>query len=86
MSHHDHDHHDYNNETNAAIPFDKKRMVKLLEHWINHNTDHAETYREWAKKAKENDMEKVLVFLNEAAEKTLEINIIFKKALNLIAK
>jgi len=85
MSHHDHDHHHDNHETNATIPFDKK-MVKLLEHWINHNTDHAETYREWAKKAKENDMEKVLVFLNEAAEKTLEINIIFKKALSLIAK
>jgi len=85
MSHHDHDHHHDNHEKNAAIPFDKK-MVKLLEHWINHNTDHAETYREWAKKAKENDMEKVVVFLNEAAERSLEINIIFKKALSLIEK
>ena len=85
MSHHDHDHHNDNHETTAAIPFDKK-MVKLFEHWINHNTDHAETYREWAKKAKENDMEKILVFLNEAAEKTLEINRIFKEALTLISK
>ena len=58
MSHHDHDHHNDNHETTATIPFDKK-MVKLFEHWINHNTDHAETYREWAKKAKENDMEKI---------------------------
>jgi len=83
MSHHDH--HNDNHETQATIPFDKK-MVKLLEHWINHNADHAETYREWAKKAKDNDMEKVLVFLNEAAERTLEINVIFKKALSQVSK
>jgi hypothetical protein len=85
MLNHDHDHHNDNHETHATIPFDKK-MVKLLEHWINHNADHAETYREWAKKAKDNDMEKVPVFLNEAAERTLEINMIFKKALSLVPK
>jgi len=85
MSHHDHDHHNDNHETQAAIPFDKK-MVKLLEHWINHNADHAETYREWAKKAKNNDMEKVPALLNEAAERTLEINMIFKEALSQVSK
>jgi len=85
MSHHDHDHHNDNHETNAAIPFDKK-MVKLLEHWIKHDADHAETYREWAKKAKENDMEKVSVLLNEAAERTGDISRIFKEALSLISK
>ena len=85
MSHHDHDHHNDNHETTAAIPFDKK-MVKLFEHWINHNTDHAETYREWAKKAKDNDMEKVSVLFNQAAEKTGEISRIFKEALSLISK
>lgn len=85
MSHHDHDHHNDNHETSATIPFDKK-MVKLLEHWIKHNVDHAETYREWAIRAKDNDMEKVPVLLDEVAERTLEINIIFKEALGLISK
>jgi len=85
MSHHDHNHHDDNHETNSTIPFDKK-MVKLLEHWIKHNSDHVETYMEWAKKAKENDMEKVFVLLNEAAERTLGMNMIFKEALSLISK
>jgi hypothetical protein len=85
MSHHNHDHHNDQHETNSGIPFDKK-MVKLLEHWIKHNADHAETYRDWAKKAKENDMEKILVFLNEASERTLEINHIFNKALSLFSK
>ncbi|MFO7665844.1 MAG: hypothetical protein R6V76_04440 [Desulfobacterales bacterium] len=85
MSHHDHHHHEEHHETESAITFDKK-MVKLLEHWIKHNSDHVETYREWAKKAKENDMEKVFVLLNEAAERSSGMNTIFKEALSLISK
>jgi hypothetical protein len=85
MSHHHHDHHSHTHETIAEMSFDKK-MVKLLEHWIKHNTDHAGTYKEWAKKAKENNMEKAAIFLNEAADKTLEINTIFDKALILLSK
>ncbi|MFH1975533.1 MAG: hypothetical protein ABIJ52_08220 [Pseudomonadota bacterium] len=82
MSHHDHDHHNDNHETNATIPFDKK-MVKLLEHWIKHNADHAETYREWAGKAKDNDMKNIFILLEEAVAITEEINKKFKKALKL---
>ncbi|RPJ15941.1 MAG: hypothetical protein EHM30_07670 [Desulfobacteraceae bacterium] len=85
MSHHDQHHHDEHHETVAAIPFDKK-MIKLLEHWIQHNADHAETYRKWAKEAKGNNMENISVHLDEAAEKTLEINARFKEALALISK
>jgi hypothetical protein len=85
MSHHEHHHHEDRNETGSTVPFEKK-MAKLLQHWINHNADHAETYRKWAGESKENNMEKISDYLNEAAEKTMEINTKLKEALTLIPK
>jgi len=53
--HHHHHHHDHDHEIESTLSFDEK-MIKLLEHWVKHNDDHAETYRGWAKKAKEKNM------------------------------
>jgi len=78
---HDHDHHDH--ETASTLSFDQK-TAKLLEHWIKHNKEHAETYRDWAKKAKDKDMGKVFILLDEAAVITEEINRKFEEALKLI--
>lgn len=81
-NHHNH-HHNHNHETSSNLSFDEK-TVKLLEHWIKHNTDHSETYRDWANKVKEKDMEKVYLLLKEAADITLKINNIFNEALKVI--
>jgi len=40
--------HEHNHEIHNSLTFDEK-LVKLLEHWIKHNDDHAENYRDWAK-------------------------------------
>lgn len=56
------------------------RMEKLLDHWLEHNTDHAATYRQWAEKARENGMDAVAAQLEEAARMTLEINETFSAA------
>lgn len=80
MTHH-HNHH--NHETASTLSIDQK-MVKLLEHWIKHNKEHAETYRDWAKKAKDKDMEKVFLLLEEAAGLTGEINRKFEEALKMM--
>ena len=86
MTHHDH-HHEHNHHhehgTSSELSFDEK-MVKLLEHWIKHNVDHSETYKDWAKRVKEKDMNKVNLLLNEAADITLKINNIFREALKEI--
>ena len=42
-------HYEHNHETHHTLTFDEK-LVKLLEHWIKHNNDHAENYRNLAKK------------------------------------
>jgi len=80
MTHH-HNHH--NHDTVSALSFEQK-MAKLLEHWINHNKEHAGTYRDWAGKAKDKDMGKVFILLEEAAAITDEINRKFEDALKLI--
>jgi len=78
MTHHHHDH-----EIKADLSFDEK-MIKLLEHWIKHNDDHAQTYRDWAQKAKGKNKKKAALLLEDAAEMTLLISKKFEAAAKLI--
>lgn len=75
--------HEHNYEIHNSLTFDKK-LVKLLEHWIKHNDDHAENYRDWAEKTKEKGMNDVDLLLQDAVDMTELINNKFKKALELI--
>jgi hypothetical protein len=84
MTHHNHQ-HDHTHEIQSTLSFDEK-MIKLLEHWIRHNDDHAETYRDWAKKAKEKNMDEAGSLLEDAAEMTLMISKKFDEASELIKK
>ena len=78
-------HHSHDHEIQSTLTFDEK-MIKLLEHWIKHNDDHAETYRDWAQKAKAKNMRKASSLLEDAAEMTLMINKKFEEAAALIVK
>jgi len=83
--HHHHHHHDHDHEIESTLSFDEK-MIKLLEHWVKHNDDHAETYRGWAKKAKEKNMDETGSLLEDAAEMTLEISKKFEEAARIIRR
>ena len=74
------DHHHHHHETNGELSFNEK-IEKIIVHWIKHNEDHASNYRNWAEKAKANDMEKAGILLEEAAAMSLEINEKFEAAL-----
>jgi hypothetical protein len=78
-------HHKHDHEIQSTLSFDEK-MIKLLEHWIKHNDDHAETYRDWAQKAKEKNMIEASSLLEDAAEMTLMISKKFEEASTLIIK
>ena len=78
-------HHKHDHEIQSTLSFDEK-MIKLLEHWIKHNGDHAETYRDWAQKAKEKNMREASSLLEDAAEMTLMISKKFEEAAALIIK
>ena len=66
---HEHHHH----ETESGLTFNEK-ILKMLDHWVRHNLEHAENYKKWAEKSKENTGENVAVLLQAAADLTLSIN------------
>lgn len=78
-------HHPHDHDSNGEMPFDEK-LLKLLNHWIKHNEEHALNYRNWAEKAKANGREEAGAVLGEAAEISLTVNQRFQKALALIGE
>ncbi|MBF0226289.1 MAG: hypothetical protein HQK76_12610 [Desulfobacterales bacterium] len=76
-------HHHNHEETKNSLSFEEK-LIKLFEHWIKHNKDHAGNYKEWADKAKEKGLNEITSLLESAAEKNNEINIILEKGLNIL--
>ncbi len=84
MTHH-HDNNHHHHDTQSTLSFDEK-MLKLLEHWVKHNEDHANTYRDWAERAKQGDMADVCSLLKDAADMTVQINKKFEEAVELIKK
>ncbi len=85
MSHHHEGGHDHDHGDGHSLSFPEK-MVKLLEHWIKHNTDHAESYRDWAEKAKANGLEGAIGPLEDAAGMTLAISGKFEEAIEALKK
>ncbi|MFP4309222.1 MAG: hypothetical protein ACLFRG_00565 [Desulfococcaceae bacterium] len=84
--HHSHSHshsHDHSHGDGGEMSF-ADRMERLLDHWLGHNADHADTYRQWAEKARENGLAAAAEQLEEAADMTLAINGKFKAAARLI--
>jgi hypothetical protein len=73
--HHDHDH----DHVHGSLSFSEK-LVKLLDHWIQHNDHHAEDYRKWAAQSRENGQDAVAELLDSAAELTDTITERFREA------
>ena len=79
----DHHHHHEHSENQNELPFNEK-LLKLLEHWIKHNEDHAINYRNWAEKAKSNNLSEAGALMVEAADLSQAVNEKFAKALKMI--
>lgn len=82
MTHHEHHHHGHDHhhhEVKSELSFDEK-LIKLLDHWLKHNGDHAGTYREWAERARQNQLDDVATLLEEVCDLTAEINVKFESA------
>ena len=80
--HHDHDHH-HSHESQDALSFEEK-LIKRLEHWIKHNNDHVEGYKEWTALSKEKNMPEVSRLLNQVADMSIEMSRKFEAALELV--
>jgi hypothetical protein len=75
QDHQDHHHHG----TGAGLSLEAK-LERLLAHWIDHNGDHANTYRDWAAQAEAHDLAAVGELLMKAADLTEEISRQFEAA------
>lgn len=76
MTHHHDDHHHHHHDDPApgdSLSLEAK-LERLLTHWIDHNGDHANTYRDWASQAEGHDLAKVGELLRKAADLTEEIS------------
>ncbi|MEW5909722.1 MAG: hypothetical protein AB1659_07985 [Thermodesulfobacteriota bacterium] len=79
-------HHDQNHgHDDSNLTFEGK-LIKLLEHWIRHNEEHARNYRDWGRKANENRLGEVGRLLEAAAEATARADEKFKEAVSHLNK
>ena len=76
-------HHDHHHDVRSDLTFEEK-LIKLLEHWLKHNEDHAKTYREWAERAKSNDLSQVGTLLDDIGDFTRAIDEKLKEALKIV--
>ena len=81
MTHHHHHHHDVKSD----LTFEDK-LIKLLEHWLKHNADHAGTYREWAQRARSNNLSQVGDLLDQVSAMSADLDDKFREALDLMKK
>ncbi|RLB30702.1 MAG: hypothetical protein DRG87_04375 [Deltaproteobacteria bacterium] len=79
MNHHHH-HEDNDSELKITLT-DKEKLGKLLNYWIKHNEEHADTYLEWSKKAATEELKDVAQILEEASNRALSLNALLKEAL-----
>lgn len=59
---------------------DISKLQHLLEHWAEHNIEHARTYLDWSKKAKALGKSELSAILGQIADETEKLDGLFKKA------
>lgn len=81
---HDHEHIPEIKEEDIAVTAGEeelKRLLILIEHWKEHNIEHAKTYMEWARKTGDKTISEIL---RQAATATIDINLIFERLQKVI--
>jgi len=59
---------------------DISKLHHLLEHWAEHNTEHARTYLDWSIKTDTLGKTELAAILRKIAKETEKLNSLFKKA------
>jgi len=60
---------------------EKKRLLVVIDHWIEHNESHMAEYRKWAQKAEELGLDVVKAEIEDAVKKLDQCNHSLQKAL-----
>lgn len=64
----------HNHQHDQTAPDDLARLRILLPHWIEHNEEHAENFREWAERARELGLERVAEQIEMAVDRMAASN------------
>ncbi len=73
-----------NRAVSSGGPMDEiAKLHHLLEHWAEHNTEHAKTYQDWSKKAASLGKKDLAGLLMKIAEETTAMDSLFSKALEI---
>ena len=86
----EHHHHDYEHtghtheEEKGATPDDLAKLRILLPHWIEHNDEHAASFRKWAERARELGLEAVAEQIEVAVERMATCNQALRAALEAL--
>jgi hypothetical protein len=59
-----------------------EKLRTLLHHWMEHNDEHAETYREWAEKAAATGNQDVAAVLMKLCDETKKLTPLMKEAMD----
>jgi hypothetical protein len=63
---------------------DIQKLQVLLAHWVEHNREHGEEFRQWAQRAEEFGSGEVASRLEMAAQKMTDLNDSLRAARNLL--
>ncbi|MFP5212796.1 MAG: hypothetical protein ACLGPL_05400 [Acidobacteriota bacterium] len=80
---HGHDDHHHHSHAHGTLT-ESERFIRMVEHWIHHNIEHAESYRDWADKARGMGREEVYLILEDVARGTRLLNDNLEKILTLL--
>ena len=59
---------------------DIEKLHHLIDHWIEHNVEHAQSYQEWSKRADSAGRPELASILREIADRTEGMNELFRRA------
>lgn len=79
MSHDSNTPHHHSEESSMTFA---EKSAKRLAHWIQHNDDHAQNYRQWAEEFNQHQLPQVAALLESAADLTAQLNQILNEALH----
>ncbi|NTU43647.1 MAG: hypothetical protein HGA78_11500 [Nitrospirales bacterium] len=63
---------------------DLEKLARLLNHWMEHNDEHASVYRDWAEKILNAGNTELSKVLGNLYQETKRLNQLFEDALRMI--
>lgn len=81
--HHGHHHHSHDHDT--AGTEDLRKLLVLLDHWVEHDGSHVESYREWAVKAGAAGEEEIAREIHLAMDDSASVQSHLKRAKAILA-